>query len=137
MRRFPPTQRKKSRIEIIPMIDVMMFLLVFFVLISINVIPSLGMKMKLPASSQAQSSIPPQRAIVGLFESGKLEIDGQGIESLPALSAELVRRKREASNGLAILIKGEDSVQLQRLVDLMDELKANGIESITIATRRR
>lgn len=119
------------------MIDVMMFLLVFFVLISINVIPSLGMKMKLPASSQAQSSIPPQRAIVGLFESGKLEIDGQSMDSLQAMSAELMRRKLEASNGLAILIKGEDSVPLQRLVDLMDELKAHGIESITIATRRK
>jgi biopolymer transport protein ExbD len=30
MRRFPVTPRKKSRVEIIPMIDVMMFLLVFF-----------------------------------------------------------------------------------------------------------
>lgn len=119
------------------MIDVMMFLLVFFVLISINVIPSLGMKMKLPSSSQAQNNIPPQRAIVGLFESGKLEIDGKGVENLRALSVELVRRKQETSTGLAILIKGEESVSLQRLVDLMGELKANGIESITIATRRK
>lgn len=137
MRRFPQTQRKKSRIEIIPMIDVMMFLLVFFVLISINVIPSLGMKMKLPASSQAQSNIPPQRAIVGLFESGRLEIDGESVDNLRVLSEELGRRKQGAAGGLTILIKGEDSVPLQRLVDLMDELKARGIESITIATRRR
>lgn len=40
---------KKARIEIIPMIDVMMFLLVFFVLISLNVIPALGIKTSLPA----------------------------------------------------------------------------------------
>ena len=36
--------RKAARIEIIPMIDVMMFLLVFFVLISLNSLPSEGRK---------------------------------------------------------------------------------------------
>ena len=35
-------QKAKARIEIIPMIDVLMFLRAFFVLISINVIPALG-----------------------------------------------------------------------------------------------
>ena len=44
--------RKKARIEIVPMIDVMMFLLVFFVLISLHVIPALGIKTQLPTSSQ-------------------------------------------------------------------------------------
>ena len=41
MRSWPLRTRKASRIEIIPMIDVMMFLLVFFVLISINALPAL------------------------------------------------------------------------------------------------
>jgi biopolymer transport protein ExbD len=54
MRQWQQTQRKKARIEIIPMIDVMMFLLVFFVLISVNVIPALGIKTQQPNSSQAQ-----------------------------------------------------------------------------------
>ena len=44
--------RRKARIEIIPMIDVMMFLLVFFVLISMNVIPATGIKTQLPGSTQ-------------------------------------------------------------------------------------
>ena len=40
MRRWDDEGSARVRIEIIPMIDVMMFLLVFFVLISINVIPA-------------------------------------------------------------------------------------------------
>ena len=39
MRNWPARPRKAPRIEIIPMIDVMMFLLVFFVLISLNSLP--------------------------------------------------------------------------------------------------
>ena len=46
MRTWPQRLRKPSRIEIIPMIDVMMFLLVFFVLISINALPALGLRSK-------------------------------------------------------------------------------------------
>lgn len=34
------------------MIDVMMFLLVFFVLISINVLPATGLKTQLPSASK-------------------------------------------------------------------------------------
>jgi len=51
MRAWPQRARKSVRIEIIPMIDVMMFLLVFFVLISINVLPALGLKVALPHSA--------------------------------------------------------------------------------------
>ncbi|MFX8708186.1 biopolymer transporter ExbD, partial [Acinetobacter baumannii] len=36
MRAWPEKKKRSARIEIIPMIDVMMFLLVFFVLLSIN-----------------------------------------------------------------------------------------------------
>lgn len=48
MRTWPKRPTKSVRIEIIPMIDVMMFLLVFFVLISIHVLPALGLKVALP-----------------------------------------------------------------------------------------
>ena len=54
MRRWDEPENKKARIEIIPMIDVMMFLLVFFVLLSLNVIPALGVKTALPSSSVAK-----------------------------------------------------------------------------------
>ena len=56
MRRWQDTPPKKARIEIIPMIDVMMFLLVFFVLISLNVIPAQGLKTSLPKSGDTNRS---------------------------------------------------------------------------------
>ena len=52
MRSWPTRARKRSRIEVIPMIDVMMFLLVFFVLISLNALPALGLRVALPYSSK-------------------------------------------------------------------------------------
>lgn len=137
MRRFPETVRKKSRIEIIPMIDVMMFLLVFFVLISTNVIPALGLKMKLPSSSSAVNNRPPERVIVTLPSQGLLQLDGQELSNEANLTKAIQQRKASAANGLSVIINGDEAVPLQRLVDLMDLLKSEGIESISIAAKKK
>ena len=91
MRRFPNQPRKRTRIEIIPMIDVMMFLLVFFVLISINVIPALGLKMKLPQSSQAREDHPPKRVILGISSQGDFLLDGVEFRSLESMQPSLIK----------------------------------------------
>ena len=73
MSRWPDTPKKRTRIEIIPMIDVMMFLLVFFVLVSINVIPALGLKTKLPQSSQAKDESPLARWLLCPYQLALLQ----------------------------------------------------------------
>ena len=135
MRRFPNQPRKRTRIEIIPMIDVMMFLLVFFVLISINVIPALGLKMKLPQSSQAREDHPPKRVILGISAQGEFLLDGVEFRSLESMQPSLIKLRDEASaNGgdvkknLVVIINGDQESKLQQLVDVMDLLKSNGID---------
>ena len=51
---------KKARIEIIPMIDIMFFLLVFFIMVTLHMIPDAGIASRLPTSSTAQSMPKPQ-----------------------------------------------------------------------------
>lgn len=136
MRRFPSIPRKKSRIEIIPMIDVMMFLLVFFVLLSINVIPALGLKVKLPVSAQAQDQRPPVRVLLGIPASGAYTVDGQAVADLPTVTRLLLQRKQQASQGIAVIIQGDEAAPLQKLVDVMDALKASGLDAMTISAKR-
>ncbi|MHB1203420.1 MAG: ExbD/TolR family protein, partial [Acidithiobacillus sp.] len=38
----------KGRVEIIPMIDIMLFLLVFFIMITLQMIPDKGLNLQLP-----------------------------------------------------------------------------------------
>ena len=47
-------EARKGRIEIIPMIDIMLFLLVFFIMITLRMIPASGISTRLPTSSSAQ-----------------------------------------------------------------------------------
>jgi biopolymer transport protein ExbD len=117
------------------MIDVMMFLLVFFVLISINVLPALGLKTHLPASAQPQDIQAPVRVIVTLGANGELMADGQAA-SLAELSV-LIHQREQPGRKTAVVINGDRTVELQRLVDVLDALKTGGFESVAIATSRK
>jgi biopolymer transport protein ExbD len=135
VRTWEDEPRPHARIEIIPMIDVMMFLLVFFVLISINVIPAAGLKTRLPTSSTAQDNREVHNAIVTVTRSGTLQLDGKALEIgelAPALLS--LRQEKKTVN---VIVKGDADVELQRLVDVMDAVKGSGVETLSIATKRK
>ncbi len=136
MRQWQQTQRKKARIEIIPMIDVMMFLLVFFVLISVNVIPALGVKTQQPSSSQAQPlKTKDVQVIVTLSKENVIQVDGQNVDL-----SELVRAIRQKANGsdqISIIVNSDKGAEVQTLIDVMDEVKKSGLGKISLAARER
>jgi hypothetical protein len=57
----------------------MMFLLAFFVLIGVNVIPAMGLKSALPKSSQAPENKSRKNAIITLAKTGELQLDGKAV----------------------------------------------------------
>lgn len=136
MRRWPDKPKHKSRIEIIPMIDVMMFLLVFFVLISVNVIPALGVKTQLPNSTQAQSiKTPVKQVVVTLAKDSRILVDGRDV-ALDALAA-AIRTRAAGSAEISVIVNSDRGAEVQALVDVMDELKANGLTRVALAARER
>lgn len=134
MRNWPQRIRKSSRIEIIPMIDVMMFLLVFFVLISINALPSLGLKVTLPYASDPSHLEAPRRITLTLMSDGAIYLDGASIE-LGDVAARLSEMAK--SSKLTIIIAGDRDSHLQLLVSLLGALKQAGIPAATIVTRQQ
>ena len=135
MRHWQAAKKSKARIEIIPMIDVMMFLLVFFVLISINVIPALGVKTVLPSSSQSQDIKSIVNALVTLGKNDELQLNGRTI-ALDQLAAAIHAFERP-DNKVAVIVNSDKGVEVQRLIDVMDALKSNGFESFSIASKKK
>ena len=134
MRAWPTRSRKAARIEIIPMIDVMMFLLVFFVLISLNALPALGLRVSLPYASDPAHLDVTRRVTVTLTAEGAVFVDGQ--KSSPADITERLRSLAQEAK-LTVVISGDRSAQLQPLVSVLDALKAAGVVSATIVTRQQ
>jgi len=135
MRNWPQRKRRRARIEIIPMIDVMMFLLVFFVLISTNVLPALGLKVALPKSANPDPVHEPRRVTITIGKDAQTFLDANEV-SLADLPARLRAMETDGTK-LAVIIEGDQGAQVQALVGVMDALKAADVQAASIITKRQ
>ncbi len=124
-------ETKKARIEIIPMIDIMFFLLVFFVMVTLHMIPNAGIAARLPTSSTAQAMPKPQITLA-VDAQGVIHLDQQ-IVAPDALTAML--RTRGQPDELQVTLAGDKDTSLQQLMRVMDACRAAGVTHIGLATR--
>ena len=123
-------ETRKARIEIIPMIDIMMFLLVFFAMLTLRMIPSSGHVTKLPTSSTAVA-IPHPKVLVEINPDGSLQVENQILT--PAQLTDLLRSRD--SSKTAVTIAGSDTSSLQQVMTVIDAIKAGGATEVGLATR--
>ncbi len=123
-------ETRKARIEIIPMIDIMLFLLVFFAMLTLRMIPSSGHVTKLPTSSTAVA-IPHPKVLVEINLDGTLQVENQILT--PAQLTDLLRSRD--SSKTAVTIAGSDTSSLQQVMTVIDAIKAGGATEVGLATR--
>jgi biopolymer transport protein ExbD len=123
-------ETRKARIEIIPMIDIMLFLLVFFAMMTLRMIPSSGQLSKLPTSSSA-ASIPAPKLLIEIQQGGTLVADGAP-RTLVQLKG-LIQSKDTAN--LSVTIAGAEDTNLQRVMDVIDVVKHSGVTQVGLAAR--
>jgi biopolymer transport protein ExbD len=121
---------RKPRIEIIPMIDIMLFLLVFFIMIALKMIPSSGLIGNLPTSTTTEK-LPPTKVVVEIHQDGTLMVDQQTM-LIGALTSKL---KGLAKDKTVVTIAGAATVSMQQLAEVMDACRQSGISQIGLATR--
>lgn len=123
--------RKKGRVEIIPMIDVMLFLLVFFIMITLQMITDKGLKLDLPTSSETKE-LPHPHFVLNIVKDGGVVVKGQKM-SLPQLQSFL------AGDGDAkhtqVTIAADKMVPFKDFVHVMDACQKAGVTSIGIAAK--
>ncbi len=132
MKHYAYLDAQKPRIEIIPMIDIMMFLLVFFIMITLTMIAGSGIPLDLPSAKTTQQ-LESTKITIGVDKSGAMFVDGRGIEA-DALTAQLKSAQSE-SKKLDVVIEGEKAVPLQVLLRVMDIVRGVGITAVGIATK--
>src|SRR5487761_2595103 len=123
---------KKARIEIIPMIDIMFFLLVFFIMITLHMIPSTGISSSLAKSSTAAALDLP-KMIVNVDATGNIDVDGKRVlaEQLTAL----LQQKGNPGHTVVTII-GTAAASMQNLVHVMDACRAAGVTQIGLAAQQ-
>lgn len=123
-------EQRKARIEIVPMIDIMLFLLVFFAMMTLRMIPTSGHVTKLPTSSTATPLVTP-KLLVEVAADGSLVADGH-----PMVATELTAWLRGHDGAhTAVTLAGTDTVELQKVMAAIDAVRLGGATQVSIATR--
>ena len=122
----------KPRIEIIPMIDIMMFLLVFFIVITLRMIQGTGIQLDLP-SSQTTQELKPTQITIGVQKDGTMYVDGQPY-SAEALKSKLEEAKKN-SDKLAVILAGDKELSYQNTLKVMDVARSAGISQVGLAAK--
>lgn len=126
-------QPKSARIMIIPMIDVMLFLLVFFIIVVLQMIPHTGINTDLPNSKTAQKLQHP-KVVVSLLKDGSIQVGGSKM-TLKQLTALLEQYTHP--NLVNVTIAGAKQATIQQLVSVMDAAREAGVTNIGLAARRK
>jgi biopolymer transport protein ExbD len=113
------------------MIDIMMFLLVFFVMIVLRMIPDSGVTLSLPGASTAQQ-LPHTQIVIIIDAQGQLHIKDQTVTP-DALATYLQEVK--TTHDTDVIVAGDKGTKLQQLMSVMDIVRKAGITDIGIATK--
>jgi biopolymer transport protein ExbD len=123
---------KKARIEIVPMIDTIFFLLVFFMISSLSMTYYKGMPVNLPKAASGQQS-PAENASVTVTREGQLFLDKEPMD-IKNLEDRL-REQFARSPELLVVINADDGVEHGKVVEVMDTARNAGVAKLAIAVK--
>ncbi len=130
--KLPASAGKKARLEIIPMIDTMFFLLVFFMIATLSMTMQQGLPVNLPASSTATGDIPNEVSLT-LTDNGGLFFNKAPI-AVPDIAPRLQQLLREQEHP-SVIINADKAVPHGRVIEVMDAVRTTGITAMAIATK--
>jgi biopolymer transport protein ExbD len=130
---------KRARIEIIPLIDIIFFLLATFVMVSLSMTKNQGVHVALPAAASSES-LGDQRQS---NETVTLSVNGAGEvfynkEKITVAQLPLrLQTLKSSSKDPRVVINGDSSADFKAVVAVLDEVRKIGIAKVGISTEKR
>jgi biopolymer transport protein ExbD len=124
---------KKARIEIIPMIDTIFFLLVFFMISTLSMTQFKGMPVNLPKAAAGQQA-PAESAAITIDKDGQLFLNQQRVEKASSLG-EALKQQLAKNADLLVVINADDGVPHGQVVEVMDIARTVNVARMAIAVK--
>lgn len=124
----------QPKIMIIPMIDIIFFLLVFFMMSTLYMVEQRTLPVNLPQASAAQSDMAKNVAIT-VAKDGAIYVDQ---EQIPAeLFKARIQAQLARQTDTAFILRADKQAEYGRVVMILDELKAVGVKKVAVATEQQ
>ncbi len=122
-------ETKKARVEMLPLIDVVFLLLVFFIYAMLSMVVHHGMKVDLPSAGSVSLEQEDYIAIT-IDADNHLFLNDEPTEASGLAARVLALRGKEAK---PVFINGDRKADLGLAIELLDDLKKAGIEEISFS----
>jgi biopolymer transport protein ExbD len=128
-----PIPHKKARIEIIPLIDIMFFLLASFMMVSLSQVHMKGIKVNLPSGVSGQTQTKREYISVSVDKDGHYFFDKDEVKDEELMSR--LRRVHESAPEAKVFVRGDrDSVHLN-VTHALDMIRSAGFYKISFEIR--
>ena len=128
-----PLRRRRTRLEIIPLIDIMFFLLASFMMVSLQMQKVRTLKASLPTATLATSTAKPDMVTITVDHNGQVAVDSKQI-SFPELQGLLTNRYNLNTN-LPVYITGTRDATHGSVMYVLDFVKRAGIQRVAVAVK--
>jgi biopolymer transport protein ExbD len=131
--KLPP--ESEARIEIIPLIDIMFFLLAAFMLVSLSMVRLKGVRVNLPTATTATATADSARnlARVSVDQSGLIYLDDQLVGNNEL--ALFLSSKRNSNPELRVLVSGDRDARHGDVIRALDLVRSAGIQQVAFEIR--
>ena len=128
-----PLRKRRTRLEIIPLIDIMFFLLASFMMVSLQMQKVRTLKANLPTATLATSTARPDMVNLTVDRYGQVTLDSKPI-SFPDLLT-LLTNRRNSNTNLPVYITGTRDATHGSMIYVLDFVKRAGVERVAIAVK--
>jgi biopolymer transport protein ExbD len=131
-------KRKAARIEMVPLIDIVFLLLVFFIYAMLSMAVHRGMKVELPESANSESSeeVPLSVSVQVVNGSSVIYLNQEQI-TLDDLANQLRIQSINMKQDKEVLLFADKSVSYQQLYTVLDRISGAGITAISLQAEQK
>lgn len=130
-----PRSQRRARIEIIPLIDIVFFLLATFVMVSLSMVKNQGVPVELPKASTGSKQVSDSNyTAISVTSKGDIFFNKAKV-SAGELKARLKELKARQSDPI-ILLNGDEKAYLGKAIFILDEARKLGIKKVALETRQ-
>jgi biopolymer transport protein ExbD len=131
--------RKRARIEIIPLIDIIFFLLATFIMVSLSMTKNQGVAVALPtaATSQKLSEQQDQDKTLTLSVTPKGEVFFNKEKITLAQLPLRLQAFKTSNKDPKVIINSDGSADFKHVVAVLDEVRKTGIGKVGINTSKK
>jgi len=128
-----PREKRRARIEIIPLIDIMFFLLATFVMVSLSMVKSKGVPVHLPGASSGEAQNRDEFTTITVTAANQILINKEPItvDGLPAA----LQKVKAVNPDPRVYINGDEDSRLGATIQVLDAARNAGITKIAFETK--